>query len=50
MNFYQVKVASFVILFHGFNLQLRGKLCKAMHINLGPTLTNFPARDVGTST
>lgn len=49
MNFYQLKVASFVVLFHGFNLQLQGKLYKPMHINLGPTLTNFPALDVSDS-
>lgn len=49
MNFYQVKVVSFAVLFHGFNLQLQGKLCKPMHISLGSTLTNFPAHEVGAS-
>lgn len=49
MNFYQIKVASFVVLFNGFNLQLQGKLCEPMHINLGSTLTNFPACEVGAS-
>lgn len=32
-----------------FNLQLQGKLYKPMHINLEPTLTNFPALDVSDS-
>lgn len=35
------------MVFHSLNLQFRANLFKRMHIDLGSTLENVPAREVG---